>query len=214
MGMPQFKAEEDKQRAKIKEKIDKFVKEKLLDFCDVLNIQINKTNVKKEEGSTKLLEYLESPHATTKILLADKEQKGKKRTRKSFPSKSPGKASTETPAKWLLHVVFFLYREVASHSVALLSKHQSAWFRELPTGVLDPLSLEQVMQSQSEEECAQLMRLLPPTEATLLDWAINLMANVAQMENLNNMNARNIAMVFAPNMTQVDVHSNTMQAYE
>ncbi|KAG4969255.1 hypothetical protein JHK85_035676 [Glycine max] len=176
MGMPQFKAEEDKQRAKIKEKIDKFVKEKLLDFCDVLNIQINKTNVKKEEGSTKLLEYLESPHATTKILLADKEQKGKKRTRKSFPSKSPGKASTETPAK--------------------------AWFRELPTGVLDPLSLEQVMQSQSEEECAQLVRLLPPTEATLLDWAINLMANVVQMENLNNMNARNIAMVFAPNMTQ------------
>ncbi|RZC09387.1 Chloride channel protein CLC-d [Glycine soja] len=39
---------EDKQRAKIKEKFDKFVKEKLLDFCDVLNIQINKTNVKKE----------------------------------------------------------------------------------------------------------------------------------------------------------------------
>ncbi|KAG4957824.1 hypothetical protein JHK85_044204 [Glycine max] len=28
------------------------------------------------------------------------------------------------------------------------------------------------------------------------------MADVAQMENLNNMNARNIAMVFAPNMTQ------------
>ncbi|KAG4974900.1 hypothetical protein JHK87_031721 [Glycine soja] len=70
-----------------------------------------------------------------------------------------------------------------------------AWFRELPTGVLDPLS--------SEEECAQLVRLLPPTEAALLDWAINLMADVAQMENLNNMNARNIAMVFAPNMTQV-----------
>ena len=38
---------QDKQRAKIKEKIDKFVKEKLLDFCDVLNIQVNKTNVKK-----------------------------------------------------------------------------------------------------------------------------------------------------------------------
>ncbi|KAG5031897.1 hypothetical protein JHK85_015879 [Glycine max] len=90
---------EDKQRAKIKEKIDKFVKEKLLDFCDVLNIQVNKTNVKKEELSAKLLEYLESPHATTDILLADKEQKGKKRTRKSFPSKSPGEASTETPAK-------------------------------------------------------------------------------------------------------------------
>ena len=47
------------------------------------------------------------------------------------------------------------------------------------------------------------MRLLPPTEAALLDWAINLMADVVQHEDLNKMNARNIAMVFAPNMTQV-----------
>ncbi|QCD96825.1 protein DEK-like [Vigna unguiculata] len=90
---------EDKQRAKIKERIDKFVKEKLLYFCDVLNIQINKANAKKEELSAKLLEFLESPHATTDILLADIEQKGKKRSRKSAPSKSPGEASTEIPAK-------------------------------------------------------------------------------------------------------------------
>ncbi|XP_027367390.1 rho GTPase-activating protein 5-like [Abrus precatorius] len=86
------------------------------------------------------------------------------------------------------------------HCLAGLIK---AWFRELPTGVLDPLSPEQVMQSQSEEECVQLVRLLPQTEATLLDWAINLMADVAQLEHLNKMNARNVAMVFAPNMTQM-----------
>ncbi|KAF2296450.1 hypothetical protein GH714_038229 [Hevea brasiliensis] len=85
------------------------------------------------------------------------------------------------------------------HCLAGLIK---AWFRELPTGVLDSLSQEQVMQSQSEEECVRLARLLPPTEAALLDWAINLMADVAQLEHLNKMNARNIAMVFAPNMTQ------------
>lgn len=59
------------------------------------------------------------------------------------------------------------------------------------------------MQSQSEDECAELVTLLPPTEAALLDWAINLMADVAQFEHLNKMNARNVAMVFAPNMTQV-----------
>lgn len=59
------------------------------------------------------------------------------------------------------------------------------------------------MQCQAEEECAELVRLLPPTEAALLDWAINLMADVVQEEHLNKMNARNIAMVFAPNMTQV-----------
>lgn len=86
------------------------------------------------------------------------------------------------------------------HCLAGLIK---AWFRELPRGILDSLSPDQVMQAQSEDECAQLVRLLPATEAALLDWAINLMADVAQMENLNKMNARNIAMVFAPNMTQM-----------
>ncbi|OMP02479.1 PAK-box/P21-Rho-binding protein [Corchorus capsularis] len=86
------------------------------------------------------------------------------------------------------------------HCLAGLIK---AWFRELPNGVLDSLSQEQVMQCQTEEQCAELARLLPPTESALLDWAINLMADVVQQEHLNKMNARNIAMVFAPNMTQM-----------
>ncbi|KAK8708691.1 hypothetical protein V6N13_059729 [Hibiscus sabdariffa] len=86
------------------------------------------------------------------------------------------------------------------HCLAGLIK---AWFRELPSGVLDSLPPEEVMQAESEEECARLVRLLPPTEAALLDWAINLMADVVQVEHLNKMNARNVAMVFAPNMTQM-----------
>ncbi|KAK9170387.1 hypothetical protein Syun_002527 [Stephania yunnanensis] len=86
------------------------------------------------------------------------------------------------------------------HCLAGLIK---AWFRELPQGVLDPLDPEQVMQCQSEEEYVQLVKLLPPTEAALLDWAINLMADVVQEENHNKMNARNVAMVFAPNMTNM-----------
>ncbi|KAL6005278.1 hypothetical protein ACLOJK_005841 [Asimina triloba] len=86
------------------------------------------------------------------------------------------------------------------HCLAGLIK---AWLRELPTGVLDSLAPEQVMQCQSEEECGQLVRLLPPTEAALMDWAINLMADVVQEEQHNKMNARNVAMVFAPNMTQM-----------
>lgn len=78
-----------------------------------------------------------------------------------------------------------------------------AWFRELPTGILDSLTREQVMHCNTEEECTQLVKLLAPTEAALLDWAINLMADVVLHEAYNKMNARNIAMVFAPNMTQV-----------
>ncbi|KFK23138.1 hypothetical protein AALP_AAs65178U000700 [Arabis alpina] len=87
------------------------------------------------------------------------------------------------------------------HCLAGLIK---AWFRELPTSVLDSLSPEEVMQCQTEEEYVELVRLLPPTEASLLDWAINLMVDVVQYEHLNKMNSRNIAMVFAPNMTQMD----------
>ncbi|KAG6479938.1 rho GTPase-activating protein 5-like [Zingiber officinale] len=86
------------------------------------------------------------------------------------------------------------------HCLAGLIK---AWFRELPTGLLDSLSSEQVMQCQTEEDCARIARLIPPTEAALLDWAINLMVDVVQEEQINKMNARNIATVFAPNMTQM-----------
>ncbi|KAI0491520.1 hypothetical protein KFK09_025780 [Dendrobium nobile] len=86
------------------------------------------------------------------------------------------------------------------HCLAGLIK---AWFRELPSGVLDPLSPEQVMQCQTEEDCGQLAKGLPPTEASLLNWAINLMTDVVQEEHENKMNARNVALVFAPNMTQM-----------
>ncbi|XP_073018161.1 DEK domain-containing chromatin-associated protein 1-like isoform X1 [Primulina eburnea] len=83
--------EQEKQRAKVKEKLDKCVKEKLLDFCDVLNIPVNKATVKKEELSVKLLEFLESPHATTDTLLADKD-KNKKRKIKESASKTSNSA--------------------------------------------------------------------------------------------------------------------------
>lgn len=86
------------------------------------------------------------------------------------------------------------------HSLAGLIK---AWFRELPKGVLDCLTPEQVMHCNTEDQCMQLVKLLPQMEAALLDWAINLMADVVQNELHNKMNARNIAMVFAPNMTQM-----------
>lgn len=32
---------------KVKEKLDKFVKEKLLEFCDVLDIPVSKANTRK-----------------------------------------------------------------------------------------------------------------------------------------------------------------------
>ncbi|KAH7678763.1 Rho GTPase activation protein [Dioscorea alata] len=90
--------------------------------------------------------------------------------------------------------------DIDVHCLAGLIK---AWFRELPEGVLDGLSPEQVLQCNTEEECVDLVRQLLPTQAALLNWAVDLMADVVEEEELNKMNARNIAMVFAPNMTQM-----------
>jgi hypothetical protein len=93
--------------------------------------------------------------------------------------------------------------DIDVHCLAGLIK---AWFRELPSGVLDGLSPEQVLQCNTEEESIDLVKQLKPTESALLSWAIDLMADVVQEEEYNKMNARNIAMVFAPNMTQVIMH--------
>ncbi|KAI9090355.1 hypothetical protein K1719_028690 [Acacia pycnantha] len=87
--------------------------------------------------------------------------------------------------------------------VHCLSGLIKAWFRELPSRVLDSLTPEEVVNCNTEEDCANLVNLLPPTEAALLRWVINLMADVVEHQEFNKMNPHNIAMVFAPNMTQI-----------
>ncbi|PON65439.1 Plexin, cytoplasmic RasGAP domain containing protein [Parasponia andersonii] len=118
---------------------------------------------------------------------------------------SAGYSDHQHPHLPLASSQYNLWLPALQYDRLFLMEHDftKAWFRELPTGVLDSLSPEQVIQCQTEDECAELVRLLPPIEAALLDWAINLMADVVQHEDLNKMNARNIAMVFAPNMTQM-----------
>ncbi|KAG6426866.1 hypothetical protein SASPL_111101 [Salvia splendens] len=90
--------------------------------------------------------------------------------------------------------------EIDVHCLASLIK---AWFRELPSGVLDGLSPQQVLQCQAEDDCVELVDQLRPTESCLLRWAVDLMADVVENEDSNKMSVRNIAMVFAPNMTKM-----------
>ncbi|CAI7883723.1 unnamed protein product [Closterium sp. NIES-54] len=86
------------------------------------------------------------------------------------------------------------------HSLAGLIK---AWFRELPEGLLDLFTPNQVAGATEEAAASALAETLPAIHRELLDWVINLMADVVEHEAQNKMNARNIALVFAPNMTQV-----------
>ncbi|KAG7560128.1 DEK C-terminal [Arabidopsis thaliana x Arabidopsis arenosa] len=90
--------EEEKQRARAKEKLEKCIKEKLIDFCDVLDIPINKSTVKKEELAVRVLEFLVCPKATRDILLADSEKETKKR-KKSTPKNVTSGESSDLPAK-------------------------------------------------------------------------------------------------------------------
>uniref|UniRef100_A0A2P2LVT6 DEK C-terminal domain-containing protein n=1 Tax=Rhizophora mucronata TaxID=61149 RepID=A0A2P2LVT6_RHIMU len=65
---------EEKQKIKVKEKFDKINKEKLLEFCDVLDIPIARATTRKEDIVIKLIDFLVSPHATTTVLLAEREK--------------------------------------------------------------------------------------------------------------------------------------------
>ncbi|MQL80654.1 hypothetical protein Taro_013092, partial [Colocasia esculenta] len=89
---------EEKQRTKVKEKLDKCLKDKLLDFCDILDIPVSRAKAKKEEISAKLLEFLESPHVTRDTVLAE-EQKGIKRKRTSEGTSGDAESDRESK-KW------------------------------------------------------------------------------------------------------------------
>uniref|UniRef100_A0A5B7A4L7 DEK-C domain-containing protein n=2 Tax=Davidia involucrata TaxID=16924 RepID=A0A5B7A4L7_DAVIN len=89
---------EEKQKIKVKEKFDKCVKEKLLEFCDVLDIPIAKANTRKEDIVMKLIDFLVAPHAMTTELLAEKEQSSKGKKRKRVAKRSAS-MSGGTPSK-------------------------------------------------------------------------------------------------------------------
>ncbi|KAL5991495.1 hypothetical protein ACLOJK_012404 [Asimina triloba] len=76
----------------------------------------------------------------------------------------------------------------------LSNTSSASLYRELPTGVLDDLSPEQVLQCNTEEESVELVKLLLPTQSALLNRAVELMVDVAEEEEAYKMNARNIAM--------------------
>ncbi|CAL0317434.1 unnamed protein product [Lupinus luteus] len=86
---------EEKQMIKVKEKLDKCNKEKLLEFCDLLDIQISRATTRKEDIIAKLIDFLVAPQATTTALLAEKEKliKGKKRKRTTKCSSRSGCAA-------------------------------------------------------------------------------------------------------------------------
>ncbi|BBN18046.1 protein DEK [Marchantia polymorpha subsp. ruderalis] len=87
---------EEKEKNKVKEKLERYTKEGLGQLIDVLDLHLPKTG-KKEELVVKVLQFLESPHKTTDVSLGEKEQKLKEKKRKS---RTPGRGrGGATPGK-------------------------------------------------------------------------------------------------------------------
>ncbi|KAG1347983.1 protein DEK [Cocos nucifera] len=91
---------DEKQRAKMKEKLDKYVKDTLLDICDLFDIPVSKATMRKEDLVAKLLDFMVAPHATTDVILADKQQQSlKSRKRKRATKGSASKSVAGAPTK-------------------------------------------------------------------------------------------------------------------
>ncbi|XP_042457885.1 titin homolog isoform X4 [Zingiber officinale] len=76
---------DEKQRAKMKEKLDKYVKDTLLDLCDLFDLPASKANSRKEELVEKLLDFLVAPHPNI-----EQSTKSRKRKRVAKGSLSKG----------------------------------------------------------------------------------------------------------------------------
>jgi len=74
------------------------------------------------------------------------------------------------------------------------------WFRELPQQLLNQLSAQSLLTCETEEDCIPVYGALKDPNRTLMDWLLNLMADVASKESVNKMNPRNLAIVIAPNL--------------
>nr|XP_010906208.1 protein DEK isoform X2 [Elaeis guineensis] len=90
---------DEKQRAKMKEKLDKYVKDTLLDICDLFDIPVSKATMRKEDLVAKLLDFMVAPHALTDVILADKQQSLKSRKRKRVTKGSASKSVAGAPTK-------------------------------------------------------------------------------------------------------------------
>ncbi|KAL6637329.1 hypothetical protein ACP70R_024901 [Stipagrostis hirtigluma subsp. patula] len=86
---------DEKQRAKAKEKLDKCVKDMLLDLCWLLAIPVPKSNIRKEDIVSKLLDFIAEPHGDS--ALSD-DQGSNPRKRKSGGA-SGSKSLDNTPNK-------------------------------------------------------------------------------------------------------------------
>ncbi|MCO5558089.1 hypothetical protein L7F22_011665 [Adiantum nelumboides] len=89
---------EEKEKLKIKERLERVVKEILYQIGDLLDLNLSK-GLKKEESVLKVFEFLESPHKTTDKLVEEKvkAKKSKKAKKKVVKGAKKGRTPVKSP---------------------------------------------------------------------------------------------------------------------
>ncbi|KAG0478863.1 hypothetical protein HPP92_013582 [Vanilla planifolia] len=90
---------EEKQRIKIKERLDKCHKDTLLDLANLFDLNVSKSSTKKEEVIHKLLDFMEAPSATTEAIASEQEQLVVSRKRKRDTKTSSSRRLRGTPTE-------------------------------------------------------------------------------------------------------------------
>ncbi|PAN46240.1 hypothetical protein PAHAL_9G172400 [Panicum hallii] len=88
---------DEKQRAKAKDKLDKCVKDTLLDLCWMLAIPVPKSNLRKEDIVSKLLDFIAEPHSAADSGLSD--DQGSNSRKRKRGGESASKTPDSTPSR-------------------------------------------------------------------------------------------------------------------
>ena len=100
------------------------------------------------------------------------------------------------------------------HSVSTLIK---VFFRELPRPLFASLSDETLMSIPASEEegidtCESIAEMIEEPQRALLEWLVDLMADVAELQETNKMSPKNCAIVMGPNLYVSPVSANPMNS--
>lgn len=74
------------------------------------------------------------------------------------------------------------------------------FFRDMATPVLNVLPNEVVFKSGDQEKCIAAFNTLPEPNKSLMDWLIDMLAEVTRSSDVNKMTPQNLSIVVAPNL--------------
>ena len=97
------------------------------------------------------------------------------------------------------------YKLKAPHAdVNCMANLIKIWFREMSNPILSMESSKFVLKLESTDDCVALSKRIQEPNRTLLLWCVDMFVSIVQNEPVNKMNAKNCAIVMAPNLVGKD----------